>query len=60
MNKQYQSLEWLYKQLKQKRIALGNAERKPNTTESEINNIQSAIDTIEWIIALVLKDGDNS
>lgn len=44
-------LDWLYKQLKQKRIALGKAESKPNMPQSEIDGIKSAIDTIEWIIA---------
>ena len=52
---QRQALEWLYKQLKQKRIALCNAENKPNVKESEINDIRSSIDTIEWIIGEVLK-----
>ena len=52
---QRQALEWLYKQLKQKRIALGNAENKPNVKESEINDIKSSLNTIEWIIGEVLK-----
>ena len=48
---QQQALDWLYKQLKQKRIALGKAESKQNTPQSEIDGIKSAIETIEWIIA---------
>ena len=49
-----EALEWLYKQLKQKRIALGNAERKPNAS-AEIDDIKAAIDAIEWIIGVVLE-----
>lgn len=49
------ALAWLYKQLKKKRIALGNAENKPHTSKSEIDNIKSTINTIEWIIATILK-----
>ena len=45
-----QALEWLQKQLKQKRWALFNAQKKPNTQQVELDNIQSAIDSLEWII----------
>ena len=51
---QYQALEWLYKQLKSKRVALGHAESKPNATADEINDIKHAINTIEWIIGVIL------
>lgn len=51
----YTALDWLYKQLKQKRIALGRAESKPNVNSSEIADIQWAIEILEWIIAEVLK-----
>ena len=51
------ALDWLYRQLKKKRIALGNAERKPNRTEEEINNINSDINILEYIIGVVLKNG---
>lgn len=44
------ALEWLQKQLKQKRWALINAQKKPNTQQVELDNIQSAINSIEWII----------
>jgi hypothetical protein len=47
------ALNWLYQQLKKKQIALANVEKKPNTTEIEINNIKSAISSIEWIIQTV-------
>ena len=49
------ALDWLYRQLKKKRIALGRAETKPNTPKSEMKNIRSDIETIEWIIGELLK-----
>lgn len=58
-NENQRALDWLYRQLKKKRIALGNAERKPNKSESELNDISSAIELIEYIIGVVLKDGGN-
>ena len=51
-----QALDWLNKQLKQKRIALYNAERKPNA-DGEIADINKAIDGIEWIIGVVSERG---
>lgn len=55
---QYKALQWLYKQLKDKRIALGKTDKKPNHTEKEINDIQTAIDTIEYIIGVVTAKGE--
>lgn len=49
------ALSWLYGQLRKKRIALANAERKPGVKKEEIDDIQSAIDTIDWIIGKVLE-----
>ena len=57
--KNSRALEWLYRQLKKKRIALSRAEQKPNSAERELNDIRSAIETIEYIIEVVLKDGRN-
>lgn len=54
---QQQALEWLQKQLKQKRWALVNAQKKPNTPQVDLDNIQSAIDSIEWIIRKIEADG---
>lgn len=55
---QYQALRWLYKQLREKRIALGRAEKKPNHTEEEIKNILSTIEIIEYIIGIVNAKGE--
>ena len=49
------ALKWLYGQLRQKRIALGQAEKKPNVDGVEVENLQSAIDVIEWLIGVVLE-----
>lgn len=51
----YAALLWLYKQLKQKRVALGNAERKPNVNSSEIEDVKTSIEIIEYIIGIVLE-----
>ena len=53
-----QALEWLYKQLKSKRIALHNAEKNPGSTEEEKANIRKAIEIIEYISAVVLAKGE--
>lgn len=49
------ALKWLYGQLRRKRIALGQAEKKPNADAVEVENLQSAIDVIEWLIGVVLE-----
>jgi hypothetical protein len=49
------ALKWLYGQLRRKRIALGKAEGKPNVSPLEIENLESTIETIEWIIGKVLE-----
>ena len=49
------ALKWLYGQLRRKRIAVGQAEKKPNVDAAEIGNLQSAIDVIEWLIGVVLE-----
>lgn len=49
------ALKWLYGQLRRKRIALGQAEKKPNVDAVEVESLQSAIDVIEWLIGVVLE-----
>jgi hypothetical protein len=49
------ALKWLYGLLRKKRIALGQAEKKPNVDAVEAENLQSAIDVIEWLIGVVLE-----
>lgn len=55
MTDKEKALAWLYKQLKKKRIALDDAERKPNRSYSELLNIKEDIACIEYIAGEVLK-----
>lgn len=50
------ALDWLYKELKAAKIALGNAERKPNTPPEEPANLKSKVDAIDWLIPLTIKE----
>ena len=49
------ALKWLYGQLRRKRVALGRAEEKPNVEPGEIENLQSGIAVIEWLVGIVLE-----
>lgn len=51
------ALAYLYKQIKQKRIALGKAEEKPNRSHSEIVDIMNSIEILEYLVGVVLKNG---
>lgn len=59
MNRE-KALNWLYGQLRKKRISLGKAERKPNAAAAEIESLESAIEAIEWIIGVVLEGKDDA
>lgn len=50
------ALDYLYRDLKRTRIALGNAERKSGVSQTELDDLNGKIDLIEWLIALVLKE----
>lgn len=54
------ALKWLYGQLKKKRVALGRADSKPCAPREEIENLEQAIELIEWIIGKVLEGEDES
>jgi hypothetical protein len=54
------ALNWLYGQLRQKRFALGRAERKPGVMAEEIESLENAIKIIEWIIGVVLEGKDDA
>lgn len=49
-----QALEWLYKQLRKKRQALGTADKRPGCTAEELANLQRHIEIIEYICGVVL------
>ena len=44
------ALEWLNKQLKKKHIALECAEQKPNRSDTEMANINAAIEILEYLV----------
>lgn len=52
-----QALDYLYRDLKKTRIALANAERKPGVKREELDDLTHKADVIEWLTALVLKEG---
>lgn len=54
------ALKWLYDWLKKKRVALGWAEDKTNVQKEEIENIESTIELIEYIIGKVLEGEDGN
>lgn len=50
-----EALEWLYRELKRAKIALGYAESRPGVTREELDNLQRKIAVIDWMIPLVIK-----
>ena len=52
---QQRALHYLYGQLRKARIAMGQAEDKPNSAD-EIAHLQSKIDVLEWTIGVVIKE----
>jgi len=48
------ALDFLYRQLKDTRIALGHAEHRPGVKQDELDNLRGRIDVIEWLTAVVL------
>lgn len=53
-----QALEWLYKQLRKKRQALGTADKRPGCTAEELANLQRHIEIIEYICGVVIAKGE--
>lgn len=51
---QYKALQYLYKELREKRKGLGHAEQRPGHTDEEIRNIHRKIDILEHVIGVVL------
>lgn len=48
------ALEFLYRELKRAKIALGQDETRPGVTVEELANLQKKIDVIDWIVPLVI------
>lgn len=55
-NVQKAALEWLNKQLKSKDMGLFRALHKVNASEKEIENLEDAIEIIEYIIKKLEED----
>lgn len=49
------ALHYLYKQLKNAKISLGQAENRNNNMEERMN-LQSKIDILDWVIGVVIKE----
>lgn len=53
-NKREEAMRLLYKQLREAKIALGQAQSKPHVPEIEIFNLERKIAIIDWMIPLVI------
>lgn len=59
MTSQEKALSFLYGELRKAKIALGRAEGKPNANPEEIENLQSKIEAIDWLIPIAIKETEN-
>lgn len=50
------ALEWLYKQLKSTRVALGHAEGKKGVKQPELDDLRGKIDLLEYLCGVVTKE----
>lgn len=57
-NKREDALRFLYKHLRESKIALGHAESRPGVTREELDNLEQKIAAIDWMIPLVIKAED--
>lgn len=48
------ALRFLYKHLREAKIALGMAENRPGVTREELDNLERKIAAIDWMIPLVI------
>lgn len=48
------ALKYIYKELKQAKIALGRAETKPNVSQEELDNLQKKIAVLDWLTPFAL------
>lgn len=49
------AMYYLYGELKSAKISLANAEKRPGVLESEIRNIKTKIETLEYLIDMAIK-----
>lgn len=57
-DKRDKALEWIEKQIRQTRQALGRAEYKPGVKPDELENLRGKIEVLEFISGAVLKADD--
>lgn len=50
------ALEWLYRELKRTRIAVGHAEHRPGVTGEELAALTGKIEVLEYLCGLVMKE----
>lgn len=50
------ALEWLYRELKKTKIALGHAESRPGVTCEELGNLHWKIDVLDYLTYLVIRE----
>lgn len=51
------ALEWVEKQIRKTRIAIGHTERKPNASE-ETSRLYGKLEMLEWLSQKVLAAGE--
>jgi hypothetical protein len=54
-NNREEALRFLYKQLREAKIALGRAENRPGVKQEELDNLERKIAVIDWLIPLAIK-----
>lgn len=57
-NKREEALRFLYKNLREAKIALGRAESRPGVKREELDNLERKIAVLDWMIPLVIKAGE--
>lgn len=56
MTTREKALEYLYRELKKSKIALGHAETRAGVTHQELENLQNKIEVLDWLTTLVNKE----
>ena len=50
------ALQYLYRELKKAKIALGQAESRPGVLIEELENLQNKVEVLDWLTVLVNKE----
>ena len=58
MSEKQNALDYLYKQLRTAKIALGRAEVRPNVTIDELANIRRKIAALDWLIPIAIREDE--